>query len=154
MTGDNHLNKNGVNENTDTFEEYAIQQYKFPYEDYRIIGDTALIDKVIRTWGFINIDVADITSTLSKDTLNYVTVGVGDNITDALERSVENLPITTDNVAKMLLQMLIPNGHKSDIKSMSDFMNKYGDDIDLCWGIAYDESLTDSIKVILIASRK
>lgn len=47
------------------------EPYKFPYEDYQIIGDTTEIDKVIQTAGIINIGVADITSTLSTDTLNY-----------------------------------------------------------------------------------
>ncbi|WP_300804646.1 DNA translocase FtsK [uncultured Duncaniella sp.] len=132
-------------------------QYKFPYENYRIIGDTAEINKVIRIFGFININIADITSTLSTDTLNYVTVGVGDNITDALEQSVDNLSITQGQVGKMLFQILIPKdfeANMSAIKPLLDFISKYNNDIDVCWGIACDESLTDKIKVILIASSK
>ena len=37
-----------------------IEPYKFPYEEYRIIGDTVEIDKVINTCGFINIEVDDV----------------------------------------------------------------------------------------------
>ena len=133
------------------------RQYKFPYEDYRIVGDVAEIEKVIQTCGMINIGVADITSTLSTDTVNYVTVGVGDSITDAVEQSVDNLHITAGQVGKMLFQILIPKDYKPDIsaiKSMTDFIGKYNKDTDVCWGLAFDESLIDNIKVILIASSK
>ncbi len=115
------------------------------------------IDQIIQTCGHINIDVADIASTLSTDTLNYVTVGFGNSITDAVEQSVDNLPINSDQVGKILFQILIPKDYKPDmsaIKSMTDFIGKYNQDIDVCWGLAFDESLTDSIKVILIASSK
>lgn len=141
----------------DDLYDVSIPQSIFPYENYQIVGDTTEIDKVIQTAGIINIGVADITSTLSTDTLNYVTVGVGGNIEDALKLSVENLPITPIQVGKMLFQILIPKDYKPDIsemKSMTDFIGKYNKDTDVCWGLAFDESLTDSIKVILIASRK
>lgn len=141
----------------DDLYDVSIPQSIFPYENYQIVGDTTEIDKVIQTAGIINIGVADITSTLSTDTLNYVTVGVGGNIEDALKLSVDNLPITPIQVGKMLFQILIPKDYKPDIsemKSMTDFIGKYNKDTDVCWGLAFDESLTDSIKVILIASRK
>lgn len=115
------------------------------------------IDHVIQTAGLININVADITSTLSTDTLNYVTVGVGLNVVDAMEQSVNNLPIPAGQVGKMLFQILIPKHHKPDISVanlIGDFVSMYDKDIDAFWGIAFDESLTNNIKVILIASSK
>ncbi len=130
------------------------QPFQFPYADFDIIGDISYIDKVIQTRGFINIGVDDVTSTLSTETVNYVTVATCDKIADALEQSVENLPVTHNNIARMLLQILIPDGHKPDISAMTEFFGKYNSDIDLFWGIAYDKSLTDSISVILIASSK
>ncbi len=130
------------------------ERYRFPYNDYKIVGDTANIDKIIHTCGYINIDVSDIISILSTETLNYVTVGAGDNITDALEQSVDSLPISTNNVKRMLFQILTPNGHKPVIKPLTEFMSRFVADIYLTWGIAYDESLADIIKVILIASSK
>ena len=141
----------------DFIDDFAIPQCKIQYEDYRIVGDVAEVEKVIQTCGMINIGVADITSTLSTDTVNYVTVGIGGNIMDAMERSVGNLPITAGQVGKMLLQILIPKDYKPDIsaiESMTDFIGKYNKDADVCWGLAFDESLIDNIKVILIASSK
>lgn len=141
----------------DDLYDVSIPQYKFPYENYRIIGDTAEIDTVINTCGMINIGVADITSTFSTDTVNYVTVGVGNNIVDAMEQSVDNLPINSDQVGKMLFQILIPKDYKPDLsvtKSIADFIRKFDKDIDVCWGVTFGESLIDNTKVILIASSK
>lgn len=120
------------------------------------------IDQIIQTCSMINIDVPDITSTLSTDTLNYVTVGFGNNITDAMEQSVDNLPITSDQVGKMLFQIFYPNKRKPQNNNFSkpmtssifQFINKISVDIDVFWGFAYDETLTDNIEVILIASSK
>ena len=58
--------------------EEAIQNdesYKFPYGNYKIIGDTGEIDRIINTCGVINVDIIDITSTLSTEADNYVAVG-------------------------------------------------------------------------------
>lgn len=115
------------------------------------------IDKVIFTCGMINIDVADITSTLSTDTLNYVTVSIGGSILNAMEQSVDNLPVTLDQVEKMLFQIMIPGGSKpdmSELDSMMHYIQNISNNIDVCWGVAFDESLADNIKVILISSSK
>lgn len=145
----------------DDLYDLSIPQYKFPYEDYRIIGDTSEIEKVVQTCGMINIDVADITSILSTDTMNYVTIGFGGNIVDAMKQSIENLPVATGDVANMLFQILVPKntakGCQSDlpaINQLSAFLKSLPFDIGVIWGIAYDETLTDNIKVILIASSK
>lgn len=129
----------------------------FSYCGCKIIGNESAFRQVLNVCGRINIDVSDITSTLSTETLNYVTVGVGCNITEALEQSVENLPITPKQAEKMLFQILIPKDYIHDIsenKSIADFISKYNNDIDVCWGLAFDESLYESIKVTLIASSK
>lgn len=153
---DKERDKNDTTRCEDFITEFlkGPEPYKFPYEDYKIIGDTAEIDKVIGTCGIINIGIDDITSTLSTDTMNYVTVGIGENICNAIEQLVENLPTPVTDVAKMLFQILIPKDNKSDlleIKLMTDFIRDLPSDIDICWGIACDESLAESIKIILIA---
>ena len=42
----------------------------------------------------------------------------------------------------------------STIKSMTDLIGKYNKDIDVSWGLAFDESLIDNIKIILVALSK
>ncbi len=50
----------------------------FHYEAYRIIGDTAEIDDIIKSEGFINLCALDVKSTLSEETANYVSTGVAE----------------------------------------------------------------------------
>lgn len=85
--------------------------YKFPYEDYEIIGDAAEIDRIINTSGFININTMDIESTLSKESANYVTVGAADDegcIANALKVAIGKLPIEIGNVSKLLFNLWMP----------------------------------------------
>lgn len=129
----------------------------YSYCGCKIIGDYSAFRQVKNVCGMINIDVADIISTLSTETLNYVTVGVGDNITNAMVQSVESLPISPEQAKKMLFQILVPKDYIHDIPenlSIVDFIGKYNKDIDVCWGLAFDDSLVENIKVTLIASSK
>ncbi len=134
----------------------------FPYEDYRIIGDTAQLDNVLKSNGVLNIDYGDIRRTLSTDKLNYISVGIGDNITDVLEQSVENLPISTENISDMLFYVFSPKFRKpeneamdcSDAEQIVSFTHNLPVEIKVFWGLGYDDLLTDKIKVILIAASK
>lgn len=135
--------------------------YKFPYEDYEIVGDTTEIGWVINTDGFINLDVADIVSTLSKESVNYVTVGSADGegcIANALKDAVSKLPIEIGNVSKLLFNIWMPKNMPSpmaEMQSMIDIINPLSSDIDICWGCAFDESLDgQQVKVTLIAASK
>lgn len=135
--------------------------YKFPYKDYEIVGDTVEIDRVINTCGNINIDVADIESTLSKDAVNYVTIGSADGegcIANALKGAIGKLPIEIGNTSKILFNIWMSKNMQSpmtEMKSMTDFIKSMPSDINICWGCAYDESLeVQQAKVSLIAASK
>ena len=99
------------NSNSDkciTFEEWIYDDDKiiFPYEDYRIIGDMTELDKVVNTCGFINLNVADITSVLSTETANYVSVGFGegmDGFVGAMKDAWSKLPVGIDGISRMLV---------------------------------------------------
>lgn len=144
----------------DTY-EFIEKPYRFPYENYMIIGDTAEIDKIISTCGFINIDIVDIESTLSKDEVNYVTIGSADGegcIANALKGAIGKLPIEIGNTSKILFNIWMPKNMQSpmtEMKSMTDFIKSMPSDINICWGCAYDESLeVQQAKVSLIAASK
>ena len=135
--------------------------YIFPYEDYQIVGDTAEIDRIINTCGFINLGVSDIVSTLSKESVNYVTVGSADDegcIANALKVAIGKLPIEIGNVSKLLFNIWMPKNMPTpmtEMQSMIDIINPLSYDIDICWGCAHDESLDgQQVKVTLIAASK
>ena len=133
--------------------------YKFPCEEYNIIGDTAEIDKILYAAGIMNIDVRDIEKTLSKETTNYVSTGSAEGaecVIGALKDAVRNLPIEIDRISNLLLNIWIPESKKhTEIPEIMDFFVKVSVDIDdfCCIGIAIDESLKDrQAKVSLIAA--
>lgn len=141
--------------------EVSDTLYKFPYDNYKIIGDAAEIDKIITTCGFINLSVDDITSTLSSDTLNYVAVGTACGkgcIANALADAIDKLPIEMDCISKMLFQIWIPKDMPSpmnEMKIMTDSISSLSAYIDIIWGSAHDESLNgQQAKITLIATSK
>ncbi len=138
--------------------EVIDTSYKFPYEDYRIIGDTVEIDKIINTCGSINLSMDDIKSTLSTEAANYVSLGSANGkgcIVGAMKDAVDKLPIEQDCIAKMLFQIWMPKNMQSplnEMKSMADLIGSMSSDIDILWGCAYDESLKEQARVTLIAA--
>lgn len=135
--------------------------YEFPYEDYQIIGDTTEIDKIINTFSYVNLDVTDIISTLSKETVNYVTVGTADgygSIANALKSAIDKLPIEIGNISSLLFNIWIPENFQSPMTEMellSGFIKSMPSNMAICWGLSYDESLCEEqAKVTLIAVSK
>ncbi len=145
----------------DTY-EFIEKPYRFPCENYMIIGDTEEIDKIINTCGYINIDVRDIEKTLSNETTNYVSTGSAEGkgcIVNALKDAVSKLPIAIDRIADLLFNIWVPKTMDSPLKelnSMTEFIGELSGDIKYTWGVAYDdESLNgQQAKISLIAASK
>ena len=142
-------------------EEYSPCEYKLPYEDYIIIGDTAEIDKMYRSNGHINLDIPDFLSTLSKDTVNYVSTGRAegsDCVVNALADALHKLPIEIEAISKLLFNVWTPKVMQfpmNEMKSMADFIDVLSKDIDIVWGFACDESMEErQARVSLIAASK
>lgn len=141
--------------------EIHQETYKFPYEDYKIVGDTAEIDRMYRCNGYINLDIPDFLSTLSKETVNYVSTGRAegsDCVVNALADALCKLPIDMEAISKLLFNVWTPKDMQfpmNEMKSMADFMSEMSSDIDVCWGFASDESLEGcKARVSLIAASK
>lgn len=119
--------------------------FRFPYEDYKIIGDITEIEKIYQANGYINIDVGDILNTLSKETVNYVSTGSGDGyefIGQALDNALTNLPIPVDNISEILFNIWVPRKiSMKDLEPMRAVLNTLSVDIDVFWGITIDDSL-------------
>lgn len=141
----------------------SIEPYKFPYEEYRIIGDPVEIDKVINTCGFINIEVDDVRTALSKEKVNYVSTGVAEGsecIVNAFKIALKEIPLKTDDIYNMLIQIWFPKDKdtttaRAEFDSMIKLISKLSTNINICCGFAIDESLTaQQAKITLIISGK
>lgn len=149
----------GLYEFLDTL-DFDDEPYKFPYEEYRIVGDVAEIDNIINTCGYINIDVRDIEKVLLKDGINYVSTGTADGANsyeNALEDALSKLPIPIDRIYNLLINICISNvEYISNMMSMIDFTYELLPvDTFVIWGCAIDESLRGKqVEVSLIAASK
>lgn len=132
---------------------------RFHAEDYHIVGNRAEIDRIARSQGFINIGMADIISTLSADSTNYITKGEAegeDCVVRAMKEAVGKLPAGTEGTSRILFDIRIPKQRDPKNFSLSSFaayLNELDMNIDVIWGAAFDESLgPEETRVTLIAS--
>lgn len=152
--------KMSFTESIDAF-EICETPYKFSYETYQIIGETDEIDKIIKICGYINLSADDVISTLSDSAANYVAIGFGfgdDCMADALKEAIDKLPIGVEDIYKLLFNIWIPRNMTPSINylnSLTEFIKDLSQNIDVCWGCAYDESLSgQQVKVTLIAASR
>lgn len=124
------------------------------WNGFKIHGDTAELDKIVEYSGMISLDLNDITNTLSPSGENYITVGLGANISEAFKTAVDSLPIPIVKVEKLLIQFYI--GEKqpdmSELSAITQTLNTGSNSQQVVWGISKTENLCDNIKVILVFS--
>ncbi len=165
---DKDQKKAGTPEKEDIIDDYVSPPYKFPSEEYKIAGDTSEIEKIINTCGFMDIDVPDLTRTLSKESINYVTVGYAEGprfIANAFKDAWDKLPVENGGITNLLINIWAPKiipspkNIKSLMKEIDLMVDCFGllpDDIEgIFYGCAWDESLNgQQAKVSLIASSR
>ncbi|MDR1676718.1 MAG: cell division protein FtsZ [Tannerella sp.] len=120
------------------------------------------ISELITRPGVINLDFADVNTTLKKGGIALVSAGYGQGkgrlgtaISDAL-----NSPLLSYNdiinAKKILFQITSsPGRFELSIKEMEyvrKFMNEFEKYIKVIWGLAYDDSLGEKIKFTVLAS--
>ena len=128
------------------------------FDKYPIFGDVEEIKNVIRTYGIVNIGIRDVINTLSVTNSNYITTGKGkgaQRILIALKQAVDRLPVSIDDIDKMIVNVWSGTRQPVDmreIKAMIDWFEVYNKAINLLWGVAWDNELSDNeIKIILLA---
>ncbi|MBD5259482.1 MAG: hypothetical protein HDS46_01600 [Bacteroides sp.] len=133
--------------------------YKFPREEYRVIGDVAEIEKVINAEGYINIDLSDLLRVVSKGAVNYVATGsgVGDScVADAINSAIRNLPVDIMLTSRVLIDLWLSKDLDSKagvLSQLTDSIKKIGEDIDIFWGIVRTDTLVGrQAEATLIAS--
>lgn len=119
------------------------------------------ISDIINKQGYINLDFADVSTTLRNGGVALISTGTaqGENrLTNAIKAATTS-PLLQDNNytdAKHLLFELCFS-HKNPLSmSEMDEMNKFVDglnsEIDVIWGAMYDDELGDDVRIILLAS--
>ncbi len=119
------------------------------------------IVEIITEEGIINLDFADVSTTLRNGGVAIISTGMGDGdnrvekaIQDALHSPLLN---NTDivNAQKVLINLTFgeeANFMMEEVNAIHDFMKKLNPNVKVIWGYGIDNALDTSVKVTLLAS--
>lgn len=124
------------------------------WNGYNVYGDITELDAIVESTGFINLDKDDIMGVLSADGENCVTTGTDNHIDDAFTKAINRQPYSIDRINSLLISFRCGNlqPNMADISKIPSFLSDANPYMDVKWGIAKDDTLSDSFKVILVAS--
>lgn len=119
------------------------------------------ISDIINKRGYINLDFADVSTTLRNGGVALISTGSASGegrLSKAIE-AARTSPLLQDNKitdAKHLLFELCFS-HKNpitmtEIAEMNKFVDSLNSDIEVIWGAMYDDDLGDDVRIILLAS--
>lgn len=121
------------------------------------------ISEIITSTGIINRDFRDVNTTLRGGGAAIISTGYGEGenrVTKAIEDALNSPLLRNRNIygSKKLLFNLYFSADAEDKFQMSeaseltDFISNLGEDIDVIWGVALDNSLGNKIKMTILAS--
>ena len=124
------------------------------WNGYDAYGDIRELDTIVKSTGFINLDKDDVIGVLSAEGENCVTTGTDNSIENAFTKAINELQYSIDKITNLLISFRYGNlqPKMTDISKIPSFLSETNPDMDVIWGIAKDDTLSDSFKVTLVAS--
>ena len=124
------------------------------WNGYPVHGDTSLLNYIVESEGFINLDKDDIVNTLSNTGYNYVASGQAANLSEAFSDCLSKLSAHFHNASKILIQFICDSRQVelSELQQITTELSRINQDVSVLWGIAPDTSLGSDFKVIIVAS--
>lgn len=161
-----------IRENVDALMIINNERLRSIYPDFSFINAFAKADdtlsiaaksivEIITVEGIMNLDFADVCTTLRNGGVAIISSGLGDGenrvdkaIQDALHSPLLN---NTDivNAQKVLINLTFgedANFMMEEVTAIHDFMRKLNPNLKFIWGYAIDNSLGTSVKITILAS--
>jgi cell division protein FtsZ len=119
------------------------------------------IAEIITVEGYINTDFADVYNIMKDGKLAIMNTGYasGENrIAKAIDNALLSPLLNTGNVfgaSKVLMHLYCSHANSiqmSEIQQVNDFIQRVGNDIQVSWGITYDDMLEDRVKITMVAT--
>ncbi|MDR1103722.1 MAG: cell division protein FtsZ [Tannerella sp.] len=121
------------------------------------------ISEVITLTGEMNLDFADVNTTLKDGGIALMSAGYGsgENRLAIAIRDALNSPLLSyndfDHAKKILFQITSSSDEQyelgmEEMAHIENFMKKFENYIKVIWGLAYDDSLSDKVKFTVLAS--
>lgn len=119
------------------------------------------ISDIINIQGYINLDFADVSTTLRNGGVALISTGsaTGEGrLTKAIEAAITS-PLLQDNkindAKHLLFELCFSHDNPismAEISEMNQFVDNLNSDIEVIWGAMYDDTLGDDVRIILLAS--
>jgi cell division protein FtsZ len=146
----------------DIYPDYSFEN-AFEKADDILSTAAASISEIITKRGKINLDFNDVNTTLRDGGTAIISIGYGEGenrVTKAIQDALNSPLLKNTDVysSKRLLFNLYynPNAEQKflakESQEFADFVTKMVADVDVIWGLTYDESLGDKVKVTILAS--
>ncbi|MBO5850070.1 MAG: cell division protein FtsZ, partial [Paludibacteraceae bacterium] len=111
------------------------------------------IAEIITVTGYINLDFADVDSTMRNGGFVLMNIGEGegeDRVGKALKNALDS-PLVQDTGYQRAKRMLFnlycsEDFPQEEIETFVDFMEQMDEDIELIWGVTFDNELGDKVK--------
>lgn len=119
------------------------------------------IAEIITVHGLVNLDFADVETTLKDGGIAIMSRGIGsgkDRINDAIKDALHSPLLNNNDVfsAKKILINLCFGEENSlmmeEMNALHEFMSKFSKEIEVIWGTAVENELKDNVKVTLLAT--
>ena len=121
------------------------------------------ISDIINVDGYINLDFNDVNTTLKEGGVAIISSGYGEGenrVTKAIEDALNSPLLKNRDVygsQRILMNIYYSrNAHDefkmNEIDEMKNFMSQFTHDHDMIWGVAYDDTLGEKIKITMLAS--
>ena len=123
----------------------------------RSISDLITVD------GYINLDFNDVNTTLREGGVAIISSGYGEGehrVTKAIEDALNSPLLKNRDVygsQKILMNFYFSSTAKdefkmSEIEEMRQFMTQFTHEVDVIWGVAYDDTLGEKVKITMLAA--
>jgi cell division protein FtsZ len=133
----------------------------FAYADNVLTNAARSIVEIITVEGHINVDFADVCTIMRNGGVAIMNSGYGEGenrVTAAIQDAL-NSPLLNNNdihnSKKILLNFYCSETSPvlmSEVKEINAFMEQMGEDIEVIWGVTFDDSLDQKVKVTLLAT--
>ena len=167
-----------MNKNVDALLVINNERLREIYQDFTVIKAFAKADdtlcnaarsiaEIITMHGIINLDFQDVTTVLKDGGVAIMSTGYGEGenrVTKAIQEAL-NTPLLNNNdiyrATKILLRLSVPDeageGNSAlmmdEMNEVHEFMAKVKrEDVETKWGLSVDPSLTDQVKITILAT--
>lgn len=133
----------------------------FSKADEVVCNAARSIAEIITVPGYVNTDFQDVYNTLKDGNMAIMNVGIAGGekrITHAIENALNSPLVNTTNVhgaGRILLNFYCSHEHAVRMEELNEvqaFSNSIGEEVDIKWGVSYDDTLGDSVRVTIIAT--